>query len=116
MRLCGGKRCPALKKKKKKKKKPIDLGMLGHLAKASIYVIPDKFTQLCIAAAMFMLAFHGFLRIGEITVRSGVPSEHVIQRSDLVVVPGNTILVMANHPCNLQYGMENIRKLANRSC
>ena len=70
-------------------RKPIDPGMLGHLAKASMYVIPDKFTQLCIAA-MFMSAFHGFLRIGEITVRPGVPSEHVIQRSDLVVVPDNT--------------------------
>ena len=39
---------------------------------------------------MLMLAFHGFLRIGEITVRSGVPAEHVIQRKDLVVVPGST--------------------------
>ena len=63
--------------------------MLGNLAKASIEVIPDQFTQLCISA-MFMLAFHGFLRIGEITVRSGVPAEHVIQRKDLVVVPDST--------------------------
>ena len=70
-------------------RKPIDLCMLGNLAKVSIEVIPDQFTQLCISA-MFMLAFHGFLRIGEITVRSGVPAEHVIQRKDLVVVPGST--------------------------
>ncbi|KAK2165462.1 hypothetical protein NP493_1364g00033 [Ridgeia piscesae] len=34
-----------------------------------------------------MLAFHGFLRIGEITVRPGVVAEHVIKRSDLVIVP-----------------------------
>ena len=70
-------------------RKPIDLCKLGNLAKASIEVIPDQFTQLCISA-MFVLAFHGFLRIGEITVRSGVPAEHVIQRKDLVVVPGST--------------------------
>ena len=63
--------------------------MLGNLAKASIEVIPDQFTQLCISA-MFTLAFHGFLRIGEITVRSGVPAEHVIQWKDLVVVPDST--------------------------
>ena len=39
------------------------------------------------AMLMFMLAFHGFLRIGEITVRPGVVAEHVIKRSDLVIVP-----------------------------
>ena len=66
-------------------RKPIDLRMLGQLVQASKAVIPEKFTQLCIAA-MFMLVFHGFLRIGEITVRPGVSSDHVIQRCDLVIV------------------------------
>ena len=66
-------------------RKPIDLHMLGQLVHASKAVIPEKFTQLCIAA-MFMLVFHGFLRIGEITVRPGVSSDHVVQRSDLVIV------------------------------
>ena len=66
-------------------RKPIDLHMLAQLVHASKAVIPEKFTQLCIAA-MFMLAFHGFLRIGEITVRPGVSSDHVVQRSDLVIV------------------------------
>ena len=69
-------------------RRPIDLCMLGQLTKATKAVIPNKFSQLCIAA-MFMLAFHGFLRIGEICVRSGVLSGHVIQRSDIEVVPGH---------------------------
>ena len=67
-------------------RQPIDLKLLGLLVRAAKYVIPDRFLQLCIAA-MFMLAFHGFLRIGEITVRPGVVAEHVIKRSDLVIVP-----------------------------
>ena len=35
---------------------------------------------------MFMLAFHGFLRFCEITLRPGVSSDHVIQRSDVAIV------------------------------
>ena len=50
-------------------RKHIDLHMLGQLVQASKAVIPEQFAQLCIAA-MFMLAFHGFLRICEITVVS----------------------------------------------
>ena len=41
-------------------RQPIDLKLLGLLVRAAKYVIPDRFLQLCIAA-MFMLAFHGFL-------------------------------------------------------
>ena len=62
-------------------RRPIDLHMLGQLLSATKAVIPNKFTQLCVAA-MHTLAFHGFLRIGEITVRAGVPIEHVIHRND----------------------------------
>ena len=36
-----------------------------------------------------MLAFHGFFRIGEITVRAGVPIENVIHRNDIRIVPGH---------------------------
>ena len=67
-------------------RRPFDQNMLGLLVRAAKYVIPDKLLQICIAA-MFMLAFHGFLRIGEITVRPGVLAEHLIQRSDLLIVP-----------------------------
>ena len=69
-------------------RRPIDLHMLGQLVSATKAVIPEKFTQLCVAA-MYMLAFHGFLRIGEITVRAGVPIENVIHRNDIRIVPGH---------------------------
>ena len=68
-------------------RRPIDLEMLSNLVSATKAIISDKFTQLCIAA-MFMLAFHGFVRIGEITLRPGISSQHVLQRSDLVIVSG----------------------------
>ena len=62
--------------------------MLCQLVSATKAVIPDTFTQLCVAT-MYMLALHGFMRIGEITVRAGVLTEHVIQRSDLEIVSGH---------------------------
>ena len=62
--------------------------MLGKLVSATKAVITDKFTKLYVAA-MYILGFHGFLRIGEITVRAGVPIENVIHRNDIVIVPGH---------------------------
>lgn len=47
-------------------RRSIELHILVHLVSVSKVVITDKFTQLCITA-MFLLAFHGFLRIGEMT-------------------------------------------------
>ena len=64
--------------------------MLGQLVSATKSVIPVKFNQLCEAVmCMYMLAFHEFLRIGEITIRACVLVEHVIQRNDLEIVPGH---------------------------
>ena len=68
-------------------RRPIDLKMLSNLVAATKAIISDKFTELCIAA-MVMLAFHGFLRIGEISLRPGISSQYVLQRSDLVIVTG----------------------------
>ena len=55
--------------------------MLGQLVSATKAVISLKFTQLCVAA-MYMLAFLEFLRIGKITIRAGV-------LCDLEIVPGH---------------------------
>ena len=49
-----------------------------QLIKATKAVIPEKCTQLCIDA-MLMLTFHVLLRIGEISVWSGVLAGHVIE-------------------------------------
>ena len=51
-------------------------------------MIPNQFLAYCISA-MFMLAFHGFLRIGEITKRPGVPVDNLIQLQDLKFVSGS---------------------------
>ena len=67
-------------------RRPIDQHMLALLVRAAKSVIRDKYLQRC-TAAMFMLAFHGVLRIGEMTVRPGVLAEHVIKRSNLLIVP-----------------------------
>ena len=40
-------------------------------------------------AAMFLLAFHGFMHIDEITVRPGVSPDHPIQHGDVYVVQGH---------------------------
>ena len=73
--------------------------MLRQLVSATNAVIPDTFTQLCVAT-MYMLALHGFMRIGEITVRvwAGVLTEHVIQRSDLEIVSGHSGLNKTSLP------------------
>ena len=52
-------------------RRPIGLSLLTQLVLAANSVISDTYMQHTIAA-MFVLAFHGFLRIGEITIRTGV--------------------------------------------
>ena len=69
-------------------RRPIDLPMLAQLVATTSVVIPNQFLEYCISA-MFMLAFHGFLRIGEITKRPGVPVDNLIQLQDLKFVSGS---------------------------
>ena len=67
---------------------PIDFSIITQLVLATKSVISDVFLQQTIAA-MFLLAFHRFLRIGEINVGPGVSLDHVIQHGDVDVVQGN---------------------------
>lgn len=67
-------------------RRPIDIAMLPHLVHATKAVIADPYERRLVAA-MFLLAFHGFLRIGEITIRPGVSPHHIIQYSDVDIVP-----------------------------
>ena len=74
-------------------RRPIDLPMLARLVAATQIVIPDVFLQCCISA-MYMLAFYGFLRIGEITKRPGGHVEDLIQLQDLKFPSGQGKLSM----------------------
>ena len=67
-------------------RRPIDIAMLHHLIHATKAVIADPYERRYVAA-MFLLAFHGFQRIGEITIRAGVSPHHIIQYSDVDIAP-----------------------------
>ena len=67
-------------------RRPIGIAMLPHLVHATKAVIADPYERRLVAA-MFLLAFHGFLRIGEITIRPGVSPHHIIQYSDVEIAP-----------------------------
>ena len=54
-------------------RRPIGMSLLTQLVLATNSVISDTYIQHTIAA-MFLLAVHGFLRICEITIRTGVSS------------------------------------------
>ena len=45
---------------------------------------------------MFLLAFHAFLRIGEITVHSRTRSEYVIQLADVTISHSHIVLVLCH--------------------
>ena len=52
-------------------RRPIGTSLLTQLVLATNSLISDTYMQHTIAA-MFVLAFHSFLRIDEITIRTGV--------------------------------------------
>ena len=60
--------------------------MLPGLVHATKAAIADPFERRLVAA-MFLLAFHGFLRIGEITIRPGGSPRNIIQYSDVDIAP-----------------------------
>ena len=49
---------------------------------------------------MFLLAFHAFLRIGEITVHSRTRSEYVIQLADVTISHSHIVLVLCHFKHN----------------
>lgn len=63
--LCGARRLSA----GPDLRKPITLEILKHLV-AALPCVCSSFYQQKLMATMFLMAFHAFLRIGEITVRS----------------------------------------------
>ena len=69
-------------------RRPIDISILTHLVLATKAVIADAYMQRAVAA-MFLLAFQGFLRFGKITVRPGVSPGQLIHYSDVDFASGH---------------------------
>lgn len=66
-------------------RRPITLSILHRLTAALTIVHKDQYTILLLKA-MFLTAFHAFLRVGELTVRSrGDNSGHTLQAADCTV-------------------------------
>ena len=62
---------------------PIDKCLLDKLVAGLLHVVPARYDR-CLFSAMFMIAFHAFLRIGEITSRSPkAHNPHLLQLSDV---------------------------------
>ena len=65
---------------------PIQLDLLCLLVDSTLRISPCKHTQLLLRA-MYLLAFHAFLRIGEITARNVSACSSPLQFSDVVFFP-----------------------------
>ena len=61
---------------------PITLSLLGRLVQAIPQVVKGRYDQVMIRAA-FTLAFHAFLRVGEIVPKSRKDLNRVVQLSDI---------------------------------
>ncbi|XP_022302388.2 uncharacterized protein LOC144627038, partial [Crassostrea virginica] len=61
---------------------PITPEILRKIIHALNHTVP-VFFQRCLLRSLFLLAFHAFLRLGEITTKSTADAHKVLQRSDL---------------------------------
>ena len=75
---------------------PIDRPMLGKLMGALDHIADSK-RDCVLFKAMFALAFHAFLRIGEITVKRGALNPHLLQFSNLKMDKDQLVLSFSSY-------------------
>ena len=78
---------------------PITPTVLHQIVDATPFIVSSNYVR-CMLQSMFLLCFHAFLRIGEITVHSKARHESVIQVSDVTVSHSSLTLVMCHFKHN----------------
>ncbi|XP_061195017.1 integrase/recombinase xerD homolog [Saccostrea echinata] len=74
---------------------PITIGILGQIINALPNTVP-VFDHHIMLKALFLLCFHAFLRMGEVTVKQGIAHNKVIQVQDV------TFQYKGQNPCSVQ--------------
>lgn len=72
---------------------PIHIDLLHKLVDSLMYITHDAYVQ-SLLKAMYLVAFHAFLRIGEITTRSQHNKPNVLQYVDVVIRRNVCVLIL----------------------
>ena len=78
---------------------PITPTVLHQIVNATPFIVSSHYVR-CMLQSMFLLCFHAFLRIGEITIHSKAWHEFVIQVSDVTISTSSLTLVMCHFKHN----------------
>jgi hypothetical protein len=80
---------------------PITLPILQNFLSALQHTAGEK-DCISLLRATFLLAFHGFFRLGELVARSDSFRELVLQRQDVTFVPGQGFQIILRHFKNMK--------------
>ena len=75
---------------------PITKPILLKLLAALQHTVTDKNNRLLLKA-IFLTAFHGFFRLGELVVRSNSMTKKVVQRNDISIEDGRNLQIILRH-------------------
>ena len=80
---------------------PITKPILAKLLLALPHIANDK-NNLFLLRAIFLLAFHGFFRLGELATRNKDQISRVVQREDVKFIEGQGVQISLKHFKNMQ--------------
>lgn len=83
-------------KKTSDSRMPITKSMLQKILTALQHTVPDK-QSVILLRAIFLLAFHGFFRLGELVIRDNSQFNLVVQRNDISFVQGDGVQLILKH-------------------
>ena len=90
---------------------PITKSILIKLLSALHHTVQEADTRVLLST-IFLLAFHAFMRLGELVARSSVYNTKVIQRQDLLFLDDNSVQLILRHSKNMKDGQPIVLTLA----
>ena len=90
---------------------PITKSILIKLLSALHHTVQEADTRVLLST-IFLLAFHAFMRLGELVARSSVYNTKVIQRQDILFLDDNSVQLILRHSKNMKDGQPIVLTLA----
>ena len=80
---------------------PITVQILQNIIKALDHTVPIFYNRIMLKS-IFLLAFHSFLRLGELVIRSTEYESKVLQKQDVSLVDNKTLQITLRHFKNMK--------------